>query len=354
MGATNMRKTIIAVMVLMLFGSCASAVQMSELNGSDLGLGVGARAISMAGAFTALGDDASALYWNPAAITEMDHNEAMMMMNVDPVRYSYKALVFRPKGWENKKTRPTFGISRANRLKYIGDGDWSQGNASHLIDLSMVNVPTNYVGGLNSRTNDWRFTYATRIPEHPRISVGFTYIDFKCVTTFFNTLSGRTCQVVAYKTMDVGMHYRFSNTRRFGLSIRNPLEVSKPKYLNFGMAWAPESRSYVYEVDVEYVFGHYGTDKKSVNFLMLRSGMEKDLHNGWKLRGGLIIPVRARTSSLGDLYKKMPSPKMDITLGVGYKYKAHTIDLAIFGDPGWAYIQKTLKAGTALTWKLEF
>lgn len=349
----NMKK-IIMIMAALLISVSAGAIQLGELNGSDLGLGVGARAISMAGAFTALGDDASALYWNPAAITEIDHNEAMLMMNVDPVRYSYKALVYRPKSWDKKKTRPTIGISRANRLKFIGDGDWSQGNASHLIDLSMINVPLNYVGGLNSRTNDWRFTYATRIPEHQRLSVGLTYIDFKCVTTFFNTLSGRTCQVVAYKTMDAGFHYRASDTRQFGLTLRNPLESSKPKYLNFGMAWTPEGGDNIYTFDVEYVFGHYGTDLKSVNFLMFRTGMEKDLRNGWKARGGLIIPVRARTSSLGDMYKQIPAPKMDLTLGVGYTHKAHTVDLALFGDPGWGYIQKELKAGMALTYKMAF
>ncbi|OVE76501.1 hypothetical protein BVX98_05845 [bacterium F11] len=44
-----------------------------------LKLGVGARAIAMGGAYTALADDASALYWNPAALRQIPHYAFTLM-----------------------------------------------------------------------------------------------------------------------------------------------------------------------------------------------------------------------------------------------------------------------------------
>jgi hypothetical protein len=52
-----------------------------------LRMGVGARALAMGGAFTAIADDATAAYWNPAGLVKVDHIEATFMyaanMSVD-------------------------------------------------------------------------------------------------------------------------------------------------------------------------------------------------------------------------------------------------------------------------------
>ncbi len=44
-----------------------------------LKLGVGARAIAMGEAYSAVADDANALYWNPAGLTRVDHYNATLM-----------------------------------------------------------------------------------------------------------------------------------------------------------------------------------------------------------------------------------------------------------------------------------
>ncbi len=45
---------------------------------SFLGIGVGARAIGMGGAFSAMGGDASTLYWNPGALAKLNRSEAIL------------------------------------------------------------------------------------------------------------------------------------------------------------------------------------------------------------------------------------------------------------------------------------
>ncbi len=57
------------VLCIMLFSVVASYA--SEYAGEFLSIGVGARALGMGGAFTAVADDASAVYWNPAGMVEV-------------------------------------------------------------------------------------------------------------------------------------------------------------------------------------------------------------------------------------------------------------------------------------------
>lgn len=348
-----MKKFAFLLFTVILFATRpALSLNIHELNGSDLGMGVGARAISMGGAFSALADDASAMYWNPAGLTGIEDSEAMLMVNVDPTRYSYKAFVYHPKNWQKSKSNIAIGIAQTNRLKYIADGNWAEGNASHLIDLSMINVERNYVGGLNSRTTDHRFTIAGTIPGNEKLSIGLTYIDFECVTTFYLQGSGRTCQIVAYETFDMGAMYKLNENHQFGIAIRNPLEETKPKYLTIGAAWMRPG--YRVTLDIERIFGEYGNDLRKCRFLMLRSGMEKDLSDALKVRAGVIIPLQARTSSLGDLRSKIPDPKVDVTLGAGYTYKKYTLDFAVYGDPGKSYVTSDLKVGAVMTLKRTF
>ena len=47
--------------------------------GAYLRMGVGARALAMGGAFTAIADDATAAYWNPAGLVKIEHIEATFM-----------------------------------------------------------------------------------------------------------------------------------------------------------------------------------------------------------------------------------------------------------------------------------
>ena len=51
--------------------------------GAFLRMGVGARALGMGGAFTAIADDATASYWNPAGLTKIENIEATFMYSAN-------------------------------------------------------------------------------------------------------------------------------------------------------------------------------------------------------------------------------------------------------------------------------
>lgn len=79
-----MRKALELSLALGLFsGAAAGQSFSSSAKGTTaaefLELGVGGRAMGMGGAYTAIADDATALYWNPAGLTSIEHRAATFM-----------------------------------------------------------------------------------------------------------------------------------------------------------------------------------------------------------------------------------------------------------------------------------
>ena len=73
---TNFKKaSIILSALVFLTGFSAAETGTGGLPGYWLGQGAGARALAMGGAYTALGGDASALYWNPAGLAPLKRKE---------------------------------------------------------------------------------------------------------------------------------------------------------------------------------------------------------------------------------------------------------------------------------------
>lgn len=57
----------------------ASSSQATKLAGEFLTTGFGAKALGMGGAFASLADDASAVYWNPAGLVQLDRSQLLLM-----------------------------------------------------------------------------------------------------------------------------------------------------------------------------------------------------------------------------------------------------------------------------------
>ncbi len=75
-----MKRTIFILIALLLSFSLAFGVSKVGTTAAQfLKIGVGSRAVGMGGAFVAVANDATALYWNPAGLSRLVNNEAILM-----------------------------------------------------------------------------------------------------------------------------------------------------------------------------------------------------------------------------------------------------------------------------------
>lgn len=92
-----MKKIMILFLSLLLCTSllAQSVSKVGTTAANFLNIDVGARAVSMGGAFTTLANDASAVYWNPAGLARMDRPEAMFNHTqwLADIRFNFAALV---------------------------------------------------------------------------------------------------------------------------------------------------------------------------------------------------------------------------------------------------------------------
>ena len=68
----------VACLILMLSSSLYAQSKVGSSAAAFLGSGVGSRAIGMGGAFSAVGGDASILYWNPGAMANIKKSEVLL------------------------------------------------------------------------------------------------------------------------------------------------------------------------------------------------------------------------------------------------------------------------------------
>ena len=167
----------VIVIVSSLVIDAHSEVGFDALHGSDLGMGIGARAIGLGGAFVSIADDASATFWNPAGLTSIRCNQFLVSADL-PDGFSASSVVYKPTFFELESVNLTIGLSLINRLRIkgaSGDDTWS-GHPSYILDLGMIEVEEDFSGSVNSKTYDKRLSLSFVHPQYTNLSIGLNLI----------------------------------------------------------------------------------------------------------------------------------------------------------------------------------
>jgi hypothetical protein len=135
-----------------------------------------------------------------------------------------------------------------------------------------------------------------------------------------------------------------------------PPEISDfnlPKIITIGFSTLYKNARF--SVDNEVVYGKYGgLGDKRAKFWILRTGLEKSLNKNLELRCGLIFPLIAETSTLGNIRNDLPHPKFGGAIGIGFNFDHVRLDISAYGDLAKSYVEqsKYRKAAASLTFIL--
>lgn len=220
------RVCVVAFCVVLLLASISACAIADKYAAEFLKVGAGARALGMGGAFVALADDASAIYWNPAGIVSVD-NVQLEAMHAEQfgnlINYDFVAVAFPISGQDARKACIGVAVIRlaVDDIPYTknlawedygvdqtpdthdfgeGNGKWDPGERI-ILDEGKIVWKSNADMAL-------LLSYATKLTE--RISVGGT---FKLVRQEIMDNSSLGAGV------DLGAIYSLDKSTSFGLVI---------------------------------------------------------------------------------------------------------------------------------------
>ncbi len=326
------------------FPLCAN-VPLETISGSDLIVGTGARAISMGGAFTAIANDGTAIFWNPAGVANSTENMITVIGDSSRPSLDFASLTY------HFQTPYNLSLSLAynTRLQFRGLGDWGNSErARDLLDLAMLTYYMDFsqpewqgIGGVDSNTIDYRVGLAGEI--RPNLLLGFSYVNYRCSTTFYGAWQNNVCVILRGQNVDAGLLYKANETFHLGLSALNLFrdsQVPLPYYLSAGL-WKQWHENWSFSSDLEHVFGNNGK-RSNLNFWVARFGGEYLFRQKHRVRAGLICPLVMESSQVTNLKDKLYLPVMP-SVGYGYNYKRLTIDTMLSPNVGYTYVENVIQ-----------
>lgn len=167
--------------------------QAPKYSNEFLSIGVGARALGLANAYTALANDGTAGYWNPAGLTQIRSNMQLSLMHTQyfagVARYDFGSLAFRATGGSH------FAIS------FIRFGVDNIPDTSELIDAE-GNINYDRIRSFSASDNAFLISYARLFPGIENLSIG---LNAKIIRRTAGSFAG------AWGFgLDAGMQYRLN------------------------------------------------------------------------------------------------------------------------------------------------
>lgn len=296
------RLAITVLAALLVMQSCLLAAEPQGGRESLFILGAGGRALGMGGAYAAISDDATGVFWNPAGLSLLEHRE-LCVMHVS--LYEETVYDFAAAAWPILDYG-TIGIGGIR----IGTGD--------------IEFRDKYgsLGNHDYSTGQYWVSYGRGI--YKTIHGG---INFKLVSESLGDLSATSASI------DVGLLYRFRNRISLGINMQDAIsgnmklasgEDEIPFNIKAGLAfnWQHKNGRFGVTVagDMDRTEGqpskmHLGGEISIVNHLAVRAGYDR---NDVTFGGG----VRYRLASMDYAYKS------NEVLGA-----SHRVSLTLFFGP---------------------
>lgn len=310
-----------------------------------LNQGVGARAMGMGGAFTAVADDASAAYWNPAGLARVDDIQATVVFQrlseadwpgLEDISPSFSffnfALPMARTGLLNAGavalSIATFGIENIPLTEVDSGGNISRRRFSNketaimfsagypvlgndiLIGASVRYLSQDFDGVSGASASGWDFQIGQMFYLNEYINLGFTLQRGASLTweSGHKDVGDVTARLgLAYER---GFGYRFDLIGALDMIQQKdmPLQVS----LGAELAYDPRIRN------IRRVFARLGLDRFTVEN---RYGYMSRLNNTLGLSGGLGIQAAYQNYHLNIDYAIVNSPMGSdhlVTIGVGF------------------------------------
>ena len=226
-----------------------------------LKIGIGAKARGMGGAFVGLADDPSALYWNPAGLSQLDRPQAMFMHDrwVQDIRYEYLGCAF-PIDHRN-------AVAIGVVLLHMGE----------ILGYDESDEPTSFFSAYDAAI---LLGYSRRISS--RLSLGWTGKGI------LEKLEDERAHAAAF---DLGLFYD-SPVLSFGISLRNlgtELKFSEKKHplptgLKVGVAFKALNDHLLLTADTDLLTdcppgSRHGIEYNFRNVLFVRGGVKYNTQN---------------------------------------------------------------------------
>jgi tetratricopeptide (TPR) repeat protein len=303
------------VIALCAFAGRAAAVYAAATGGQPgqfLAWGAGARSLGMGKAFFAVSDDASATYWNPAGLTQLDRKEVMALHTTLFADTSYDFISY-------VHPTPKFGVFGANLTRLYSGGFEKVKITYDATKTDIINIEN--MGSFEDAQMALTGALGKRIKENISVGVAGKYVSHTMDTsnngflTFDTTiLANNLSDKAPDMKLGVGIQNLLSTTFgdtddklplifRAGVSqpfLRNKMLVAFDidKNLKANMGW------------------HIGAEYWVVNFAALRIGFEGE-------QG-----IRETTAGFGVKYRDY---------GMDYAFSLHDLGLSHRLSGSWRF-----------------
>jgi hypothetical protein len=245
----------ILIAITAILGKTTLASNNGRTTADFLNIGVGARAAGLGGAFTALADDPTAGYWNPAGLSSIDKLQLSISHFAwyQDLNYDYLGLAFPV----TKNVTIGFSATYLNYGKIDGyDAD---------------DNPTGSIDGTSDMAGS--FYAGIRLSDNISVGAGAKYIALSLANKKSNSIAA-----------DFGLKYE-SGRLIFGLSAANfgqkikfdQVEEELPSLVRMGMAVLPFGNSLIASFDLE---------KQLHGDIVLRNGYELNFSDRYFVRAG--------------------------------------------------------------------